>query len=136
MEENTKVDYFYMKKFNKIAAIVLVIVGLNLLAASFAFAAGTGAIGCALMACAGVILLYKSRQPLIKLYGDRIDTTTFKALYSDIVKIDKKNSMYTLHFSDGSKNRISTDVFDKEPKARLIEFLDEMKSTRENSKAS
>ena len=131
MEESTKIEYFYIKKMNKMTSIGMIAVGVIMLLVSLISAGGAGAIGCALLSLAGVYLLYKSRQPLIKLYSDRIDTTVFKAHFSDIVKIDKKKSMYTLHFKTGSKKRISADVFDKEPKERLISFLDNLKSTKE-----
>ena len=129
MEESAKVEYFYIKKMNKMAAIGMIVVGVIMLLASLILAGGEGAIGCVLLALAGGYLFHKSRQPLIKLYSDRIDTTVFNSQFSDITKIDKKKSMYTLHFKNGSKKRISADVFDREPKERLMAFLDDLKST-------
>ena len=124
MEEEKIKAQFFPNSSNSIAGVFAIIAGIGLLLMSLKVGAGGAA---SLMAIiAGIIILVRRKKPIITFYEEYVDSLVFKKFNVDIVNVERKKSISTLHFVNGESKKINLKLFDREDGEKVFELFEEI----------
>ena len=124
MEEEKIKQQFFPNSSNSIAGIIAIIAGIGLFMASLKVGGGGAA---SLMAIiAGIVILVRRKKPIITFYEEYVEALAFKKFNVDIVNVERKKSICTLHFVNGESKKINLKLFDREDGEKVFELFEEI----------